>query len=249
MGLLVAIVGYRTYPDGNVEQQVEDLRNASIALALSNELQNCFKDKRDHNDSNCWLGNFLMGHSSGAHIALLFLLSKLHGEMSPEKAKAVDQGLEFDSYIGLSGVYSIHHHFQYESWRGVEEISPMKPACDFTLDAFQRHSPIMYLFQSLYRWSDDEIPHLLATLPPILFVHGSDDSTVPFTSSADAAYMLRSIGIQTCTEYYIAGAEHQDTIMDLLFGGETRDVCLRFITSRAKDVPGLKDNYRFKSKL
>jgi len=245
MGLIVAIVGYRTYPDGNVENQVDDLLNASIAL--SNELKNSLKPRRDHDDGT-WLGNIIVGHSSGAHIALLFIIRRLH-MLALQKETAIAQGLEFDCYIGVSGVYSIHHHFDYESWRGVEEISPMKPACDFTIDAFKSHSPVLSLFRSLSSCSEADSSNMVSALPPLLLIHGSEDSTVPFTSSADAAYMLRYMGVQKCTEYYIAGAGHEDTIMDLMFGGVTREICSSFITSRANHVSSLDENCTFKSKL
>lgn len=244
IGLIVAIVGYRTYPDGIVKNQIDDLLKASIAL--SNELN--ISSFRHCDDNTSMLGNILIGHSSGAHIALLFLVQRLQMSLQ-QKETETSYGLDFDCYIGLSGVYSIHHHFDYETYRGVQEISPMKPACEFTTEAFKQHSPIISLLRSFSSWSESQIQIILSALPPLLFVHGSEDTTVPFTSSADAAYTLRSMGVQNCSEYYIPCIGHEETVFDLMFGGGTRDICLHFITTRVNPTSMLDDKCMLKSKL
>lgn len=85
---------------------------------------------------------YLAGHSSGAHIALLFLIRRAK-EVALEDEKSVasdetkheagtslegdasvsgdgrDEGtqLKVEGFIGLAGVYDIHRHYLYESWR------------------------------------------------------------------------------------------------------------------------------------
>lgn len=91
---------------------------------------------------------YLMGHSSGAHVALLYLIRR--AEDSATRGDAVDvtntgdnpaaldstggdsgdnaaapgsntinsdRELEVEGFIGLSGVYDVHSHYLYESWR------------------------------------------------------------------------------------------------------------------------------------
>lgn len=79
---------------------------------------------------------YLMGHSSGAHICLLYLIRRAEeGNKSTSSASSqaggvhVEEGrrardsasaereLEVEGLIGLSGVYDIHSHYLYESWR------------------------------------------------------------------------------------------------------------------------------------
>ena len=50
----------------------------------------------------------LVGHSSGAHIAMLHCV---------RAARPLVSG-----FVGLAGVYNIASHYQWESQRGVEEV-------------------------------------------------------------------------------------------------------------------------------
>lgn len=71
---------------------------------------------------------FLAGHSSGAHVALCYLIqcakryldcSQRESESQGGESEAMhaQQPLEIEGLIGLSGVYDIHKHYLYESWR------------------------------------------------------------------------------------------------------------------------------------
>lgn len=73
---------------------------------------------------------FLMGHSSGAHIALLYLIRRAKEDTREDQQAAregsdgVGEGegeelsqVEVEGFIGLSGVYDVHRHYLYESWR------------------------------------------------------------------------------------------------------------------------------------
>lgn len=87
---------------------------------------------------------YLMGHSSGAHVALLYLIRRAEDGAAREDAVDVantgdnlaaldstggDSGdnpaapnisgreLDVEGFIGLSGVYDVHSHYLYESWR------------------------------------------------------------------------------------------------------------------------------------
>lgn len=93
---------------------------------------------------------YLMGHSSGAHVALLYLIRRAGegaaledavgvantGETARDNPAAPDstggdsgdnptapgsnikgRELDVEGFIGLSGVYDVHSHYLYESWR------------------------------------------------------------------------------------------------------------------------------------
>jgi len=238
IGLAVAVVGYRTYPDGDVECQVRDLESASIMLNIKYPQ---FM-KASKNSSCKWLGKCIMGHSSGAHITFLYMIKDLRkrinlatDELDNLSEGLNDNAINFDSFIGLSGVYSISHHFDYEAGRGVEEISPMKPACGYSRHLFEYHSPTKALnriFLELSNSSCDKgLLHSLA--PRILLIHGIEDKTVPFTSTSDIAYCLQACGIQDCTEHYIPKCGHADVILHLMLGGESEHTVSQWLQKRS----------------
>jgi len=178
-GFAVAIVGYRTYPDAKcvVRDQVGDIKDAWNALR--DELKFLITPIDDGDKEMGWVGNVVMGHSSGAHISLVMIVDMI-GEMmashssqsndnngaAVEKLQGVNGGIDSttnkdkgskpasypwhpDYYIGLSGPYDISHHYDYEAGRGVEQISPMKPICGFTRENFDKASPAKRLLAYL----------------------------------------------------------------------------------------------------
>ena len=78
--------------------------------------------------------------------------------------------------IGLSGVYDISSHYEYESRRGVHEFSPMKPACR-DIQHFDQHSPTYIAHHHHHHHSQQRLT------TPVLLVHGDSDQTVPDLSS------------------------------------------------------------------
>ena len=148
-----------------------------------------------------------MGHSSGAHISLLMAVQRVERYLDKmdivhHQSFEVSQRdtLHFDKYVGLSGVYDISHHFDYEAGRGVEELSPMKPACGYTRNAFDHFSPALKLQTLLSRRIAGEYMHhqgktinvdeiIFKLMPDMLLVHvgvenafhGVENAIVPFT--------------------------------------------------------------------
>lgn len=199
-GMAVAIVGYRTYPCAkHIQDQVDDCRCALKSLFHSG-------DGQIHQPRSI----SLMGHSSGAHVALLLLV-----EMG------IDPNIRSDTptiqqFIGLSGPYNISHHFDYEAARGVEEISPMKAICGYSRTNLLHHSPAISFQRQLAKTvNQSSTPtstssihtteyQLCQSLPArILLVHGIEDETVPFTATAEAAHSLQMCGVAQCDELYL----------------------------------------------
>lgn len=203
-GYAVGVCSYRVYPDGKIEEQLDDLDAAIQALY-------------------CRFGSeirmTLSGHSSGAHVALLWLVRRLFDETKTLAS--------IDSFIGLSGPYDIAHHFDYEAGRGVEELSPMKPVNGASHHAFRHNSPAQWLLRSMAKqtplWSKEQ-----NVLPRIVLMHGIEDDTVPFTATAEAARILSSCGIQA-DEIYLERTGHQDVPVQFMTGGLTRKAVLEWI--------------------
>lgn len=221
IGLAVAVVGYRVYPDANILGQVADLELAALEI-----------DRRySHVYQTTEFGTIVIGHSSGAHIALMMIV---------QRADRIKQGnnhipMPCSTFIGISGPYDISHHFDFEAARGVEEMSPMKPACGVSRDAFRDNSPAYKLVNVLK--STNESQHQLnKLLPEILLVHGMEDGTVPFTATAEAAKIIRSCGVTKCSELYLARTGHEQAVMELMFGGTTSDQIVKWLLFRSNKL-------------
>uniref|UniRef100_H3H1B0 BD-FAE-like domain-containing protein n=1 Tax=Phytophthora ramorum TaxID=164328 RepID=H3H1B0_PHYRM len=132
-GFLVAVVNYRTFPNGSVVDMIEDIENAVFWVA-----DNC---RALGGDSSSL---FLSGHSSGAHVGALALVNSALrlAANDPQAAKRKEIVNYVRGFIGLSGPYDISDHYVFESERvvgplngntsavkqRVHEISSMKPA-------------------------------------------------------------------------------------------------------------------------
>jgi acetyl esterase/lipase len=227
-GLAVAVVGYRIWPQGDAATQVEDLELAASVLTQRYPGV-CFEESE--------LGVCLMGHSSGAHILAMMMVERLRAQMESDRWGFNIKGnaglMRIDSVIGIAGPYDIARHFQFEASRGVEQLSPMQPACGGQL-AFHRNSPILLLSNFLARCSKPEVEFMDKCFPPVALVHGLIDDTVPVESSQEAARALASAGITKCDQLYLPQTGHAQTVMELMLGGPTRDAVLEWIENQAR---------------
>lgn len=245
LNFAVVIAGYRTYPDApTIDDQVEDVRWAwDKCEDVLNEfvVPDCGSDSKG-NDR--WTGNVICGHSSGAHVALLMLVDMIGEKMKNNNVMATAD-YTFPHYpwdphffVGLSGPYNISYHFDYEAGRGVEQISPMKPICGHTRENFAQASPVKRLLSLLGKQRGESTAITSSIIqqlaPPILLVHGIEDSTVPFTATSDAGRHLRSCGLNRCEEVYLEETSHQEVIMHFMLGGSAKDVVLDWLLQCSK---------------
>jgi len=240
LNFAVVIVGYRTYPDApTIDDQCGDVRLAwEKCEGVLNDLIMPTGNSHTNEKDDGWVGNIVSGHSSGAHVALLMLvdiIGEQAANFSPEKhfpATNIHDDKKHpwvaDYFVGLSGPYDISYHFDYEAGRGVEQISPMKPICGHTREAFHKASPVKRLL-SLMRNQREEKLAIQQLFPPTLLVHGIEDSTVPFTATTDAALLLRSCGLKQCDEIYLDNTSHQEVIMHFMLGGPAKDLVLEWL--------------------
>ncbi|OEU10378.1 alpha/beta-hydrolase [Fragilariopsis cylindrus CCMP1102] len=131
LNLAVAFVGYRTYPDADVQGQIKDVKSAIEQLAkarpdlLSNNNDNNNKKNKRKKSIEA-----LIGHSSGAHITLQHILDELNKQQTTDNDHDHDHDpISIKRYVGLSGVYDIPLHYQFEKGRGLDQISPLRVAC------------------------------------------------------------------------------------------------------------------------
>jgi len=169
LGFLTFVVGYNRYPQGSCFSQADEIDAACKLIAA----------KAGHFGGDIHR-SVLLGHSSGGHICALHLLRQA---LSSSLVKP-----SFPSaFLSLCSVYDIAKHFEFESARGVADISPMRPACG-DLRQFPAASPALILKQLTQEQA--------CALPPILLGHGECDSTVPATQSRNFAGKLREAGAE-----------------------------------------------------
>lgn len=149
---------------------------------------------------------FLSGHSSGAHVCSLLLLRQALGLPGHATLPRPIAG-----FIGLSGVYDVAAHHEYEARRGVHEISGMGP-CNGGLAGFHRNSPTTLAGMLTAEQAEK--------LPPCLILHGVEDETVPFTSSLVFANCLEGHGGRVKTGW-LPGMDHQGTVAVLMMGRDS----------------------------
>jgi pimeloyl-ACP methyl ester carboxylesterase len=200
-GFVSVVVGYRRYPLApTVWQSAED-----VGAAMSYVTANIHRYGGDASRV------ILMGHSSGAHISAVHLLTScatkeaVHGDAAGGDVGAKgDQGAAGRGegggvgggeaglavgFIGISGVYDIPSHYLHEKRRGVHEISALKPANGFCMEAFSAASPT-----SLALALSKEGEAMKGRVPRMVrLVHCTDDTTVPFASSVDFCDALKTL--------------------------------------------------------
>ena len=227
-GMAVAIVGYRTFPDGDIQDQVSDLEMASQELAR--RFPNiCKKDTE--------FGVCAMGHSSGAHILMQMVVNRLQGKLKAATSDTTNDAasendvdeMRLDSYVGMSAPYEIASHYEFETMRGLEELSPMKAACGNDKANLSDYSPVLQLYKTLIKRPEHERELVDEHSPRIAMIHGMQDDTVPFTATREAAKFLNLSGITKCDEMYLTDKGHSDTVFDFMFGGKTQTAVMNWL--------------------
>lgn len=170
-------IGYKVYPDSNIRHQVSSVIRALRFIRV---------DAAATNDSEI----VLMGHSSGANIAALAVI-ELCRTSNPHIA----------AFVGLSGVYDIGRHYEWEKSRGVHIISPMGASAH--QENFELCSPTYLLNQGLLDRKS------CSFFPEVYLLHGSEDNTVPLSSSMDFADALRRVDVKVhCSFPYVSFLLH-----------------------------------------
>ena len=141
---------------------------------------------------------YLSGHSAGAHLAALVATDprwlEAYGHTSAELA----------GVIGISGVYDLALMAEYtRSQTGSDELL-VGVASGWR--NYAAASPVSYA---------------RADLPPMLLIHGSEDTTVPPAISRVFGEALQAAGAPSELVIY-PGAEHTDFLFRSMWGAETR---------------------------
>lgn len=189
-GVMLVSIDYRNFPQGTLKDMQEDLESA-----LNWIWENIDRFGGDKNNIT------LVGQSAGAHILTSVVLKKA--------SKQVSSGMPLDSVkkvIGVSGPYDIVSLAPLMNKRGLYS-SMLKLIMDNDLFAA---SPKRVL-SSMSKAG-------ISRIPPILLLHGTSDSTVPFSSSVEFHEALKKNGVESELELW-PNVTHSEPIVEGPAGG------------------------------
>jgi len=166
---------YPEWCDKNFEDRFvsdDDDNNNNNNNADTTNAQTRTGSGRKHSHHLPHVGTILVGHSSGAHISLLWMVERAQKKIAEELNNNNNKEQEhrqpmasssssstIDAFVGISGVYNIDHHFHYESGRSVEELSPLKPVNGYDRSSFLKHSPPWKIQHELLRTRNEMQDH------------------------------------------------------------------------------------------
>ena len=162
-GCLCVIATYTLYPDATVPLMIDECAAAAAWV---------------HAHAAEFGGDptriTILGHSAGAHLAMLALLQLARTAALPPLHAAVF----------LAGVFNVAEHYAFETRRGVNNLSTMA-------EAMGGHAQFSALSPSLL------VDALHArTLPPLVLMSSVADETVPSSQSQEMAAALDRVGAQ-----------------------------------------------------
>jgi hypothetical protein len=110
----------------------------------------------------------------------------------------------------------------------------MKACNGYTREQFRQNSPGHRLQDFLADFSESEFTDLVMNnyFPEMLFVHGIEDDTVPYTATSETARIFRSAGVGSCEEFYAPRTGHQDAVMHLMLGGRVKDFVQKWLREK-----------------
>ncbi|XP_022079766.1 probable isoprenylcysteine alpha-carbonyl methylesterase ICMEL2 [Acanthaster planci] len=205
---IVCVPNYSIYPKGIVTDMLHDLAD-TIAWIKTSELIRSLGGSPEQ--------IILCGHSAGGHLVAMVTLNLAHRSVTEvqnsETSKSSSEALSLLSsvrgVIAISGVFDIADHYQFESWRGVEDMSYMWRAMDGRAN-FAKYSPTLVLKEL-----DSQ---QIAKLPPFILIHGTEDGTVPVSASEKFASALSEDGAPVSL-VIVSGGGHAPLVLDMMEEG------------------------------
>jgi len=197
----VAVVQYPVYPASSILEQRDCVCAALRYLRKGAWLPPAQQTVAAAGKTKTRL--ILSGHSSGANICALALL---------QAAKAGRRVA--DVFVSLAGVFDVAAHYSWERSRGVHLLSPMGPAAGGDESRHWECSPTVLLQQLPPAPAPGAVSAVAAFLPIVLLLHGTEDTTVPVTSSQDMALELARHGVAVVTSF--PAVAHVHPVLELM---------------------------------
>jgi acetyl esterase/lipase len=212
-GYVVVLPDYSIYPKGSAEDMIHDTE-----CAIDWTVRNIGAYGGDPDNI------VIVSHSAGAHLSVLAVVKHAFACVRAREAqKSSNNQIQWRipsvalhtirGMIMLAGPYDIDDHFDFESKRGVEELSCMARLFGNNTEFFDKYSPTKLL--------DPMIPEiknglLKEYLPKNwLLLHSLQDGVVPFESTSKLYDRLERIGIPHLVLKSDDDHEHARHVFDL----------------------------------
>lgn len=174
-GAVACVAQYTLYPAATVPTMVSEV-GAAIEWVQRNAAQYGGDAARVS----------VVGHSAGAHLAACAVLARAHAASPLPPLHAL---------VGMAGVYDVRRHYEYETHRGVNNISTMEAAMEGKA-SFAAHSPAALLARA-----DPAVAH---RLPPVVLMGSLADVTVPWEQGEELMAPLQALGVRVSHLVYKA---------------------------------------------
>jgi len=199
-GILVVMPDYRNYPQGTIEDMIED-----IDVAVGWVLKHIHRYGGDPDQV------YLAGQSAGAH--LVFCSAMEHASTSTEPPLPRHEHYRpwcssaLKSIVLLSGPWDLVGMMDHFHSRGLHR-SIFSKIFDCDLDKLLLYSPIEIVRNPAFTKQVD-----VSKLPQIWLLHGTADSTVPSALTIEFARHLSEAGARVLSTFY-RGKSHTDPILE-----------------------------------
>ena len=219
-GYIAVIPNYSLWPKGTPEDMIHDIKRC-VEWTYQNA-------KFFGGDPSKII---LIGQSSGAHLIALTLVRNaitlaerciLARSGRNERDPTIDAEVNASKnilnrlfgVILLSGPYNIGKHYEFESIRGVEEISCMGRLFGNTAESFVRYSPTHLVRDSFHLTKAEGFARHLPS--SFLLIHSVRDEVVPFFSSLEFFEALDKSGIDHVLLKSYEDVDHAKLVVDMM---------------------------------
>jgi acetyl esterase/lipase len=212
----VAILSYDYYPKSSILQQRDSVLKAISFIHSNITFQKYILDEPllNAHQNTSPLSLILCGHSSGANIAALSVLSLYEQE---QKHQNEDFSLSSfipscDVFIGLAGPYNLIRQFDAQCAKGAQHFSPMLGAAG-GYDQLADCSPSLLLPAIINKQKENK----QKSKPPhtkVFLLHGFKDEVVAYEQSMDFLDILKEGGFDS--NLYCFDGDHGAPLLQIL---------------------------------
>ncbi|KAH9818898.1 lipase [Melampsora americana] len=218
LGFCVVVPDFTQFPEGRCQDSIADIRKALAWVQRS-----------AHQYGGDGNRVYLLGHGSGAHLALLTVVQDavVHSRDDPSNTLPIPSGLNqlnlstpsYDSshqikgLILLSGIYDPIKQVRTEAKSGWEMISSLRRALGPSHPQTLLNSPTHLLFASKEFLKLDRLPS------KVLFIHGGRDRNVPILQSVLCKTLLIKLGVKDVRLRAYRELAHLDSLFSIMIEG------------------------------
>ncbi|EGG05339.1 lipase [Melampsora larici-populina 98AG31] len=218
LGFCVVVPNFTQFPEGRCEDSIADIRQALAWVQRS-----------AHQYGGDGNRVYLLGHGSGAHLALLTVVQDavIHSRDHAPSQAMIPSGLnrlthsndqyttsnQIEGLILMSGIYDPIKQVRIEAKLGWEMVSTLRRALGPSHAQTLLNSPNHLLFASKDFLQVDRLPS------KVLLIHGGRDTNVPIVQSVLCKTLLVGIGLKEVRLRAYRELGHLDSLLSIMIDG------------------------------